>query len=204
MHRVVGEAWTYSNFDRRHSLTAIWQYGVRLPRTWTDRYRWIDGWTVSGIWRLRSGLPLDIRQSEDPTYTFLNVGRPDRIGPYARLDPSAVRTFRLASGREVTGRFAFDPTAFRAVRPTSFDQTRPGTSTRNEYRMAGFQQWDLRIAREFAAGELMTMEVGFDLLNALNNRNWSAPFGNIDHIYFGIARMAGLGRTVQCALRLRF
>lgn len=201
---LVGEAWTYSNFDRRHSLTAIWQYAVRLPRSWTDRYRWADGWTVSGIWRLRSGLPLDIRQTEDPTYSFLNVGRPDRIAAYARLDPSDVRTFRLASGREVTGRFAFDPTAFRAVRPKSFAQTRPGTSTRNEYRMAGFQQWDLRVAREFEAGELLTMEVGFDVLNALNNRNWSAPFGNIDHIYFGIARMAGLGRTVQCALRLRF
>ena len=87
---LVGEAWAYSNFDRRHSLSAIWQYRLRLPRHWTDRLRWADGWSLSGIWRWRSGLPLDIRQTEDPTYTFTKVGRPDRVGDYARLDPGVV------------------------------------------------------------------------------------------------------------------
>ena len=102
------------------------------------------------------------------------------------------------------GRFAFDPTAFRAVRPTSFLETRQGTSRRNEYRQAGFQQWDLRFARNFRAGETFTTEIGFDLLNAFDNRNWAAPFANVDHVYFGIARMAGLGRTLQTVVRLRF
>jgi hypothetical protein len=48
------------------------------------------------------------------------------------------------------------------------------------------------------------MEIGFDLLNAFGHRNWAAPFSNIDHVYFGVARMSGLGRTVQTALRLQF
>ncbi len=201
---LVGEDWTFSNFDRTHSLTAIWQYRVRLPRRWTDRFRWTDRWSVSGIWRWRSGLPLDIRQTEDPTYTFEQVGRPDRVGRFARLDPGAVRTFTMPGGRELTGRFAFDPRAFRAVRPTSFGETRQGTSLRNEYRMSGFQQWDLRIERPIESGEFLSMELGFDLLNAFNNRNWSAPFGNVDHVYFGVVRMQGLGRTLQAAIRLRF
>ena len=201
---LVGEDWTFSNFDRRHSLTAIWQYRIRLPRGWTDRARWADRWSVSGIWRWRSGLPLDIRQTEDPTYTFTQVGRPDRIGPYTVLNPRTVRTFALDGDREVTGRFAFDPNAFRAVRPRSFHEVREGTSRRNEYRLAGFQQWDLRIARPVEVGESVSMEIGFDLLNAFGNRNWAAPFSNIDHVYFGVARMAGLGRTVQTAIRIQF
>lgn len=201
---LVGEAWTYSNFDRRHSLTAVWHYQMRLPRHWTDNAAWADRWTVSGIWRLRSGLPLDIRQTEDPTYTFQQVGRPDRIGAYTKLDPRNLRTYAMANGQQLTGRFAFDPTAFQAVRPRSFHDVRQGTSLRNEYRTAGFQQWDFRIARPIEAGELVSMELGFDLLNAFGNRNWAAPFSNIDHVYFGVARMSGLGRTVQAAMRLRF
>ena len=201
---LVGEDWTFSNFDRRHSLTAIWQYRVRLPRRWTERARWSDRWSVSGIWRWRSGLPLDIRQTEDPTYTFEQVGRPDRVGKYALLDPRIVRTYTLEGGRQITGRFAFDPHAFRAVRPRSFQDLREGTSRRNEYRLGGFQQWDIRFARPIEVGEAVSMEIGFDLLNAFGHRNWAAPFSNIDHVYFGVARMSGLGRTVQTALRLQF
>lgn len=201
---LVGEAWTYSSFDRRHSLTAVWHYQLRMPRRWTDRARWSDRWTVSGVWRWRSGLPLDIRQTEDPTYTFEQVGRPDRIKPYQMLDPGTLRTFPRQSGQDLTGRFAFDPTSFEAVRPRSFHDVRQGTSTRNEYRVAGFQQWDFRISRPIEAGELASMELGFDVLNAFGNRNWAAPFSNIDHVYFGVARMSGLGRTVQAAIRLRF
>lgn len=201
---LIGEAWTYSDFDRRHSLTAVWQYAIRLPRRWTDRTRWLDRWSVSGIWRWRSGLPLDIRQTEDPTYTFERVGRPDRIGAFTRLDPSAVRTFKMPYGRTLSGRFAFDPQAFQAVAPKSFTETRQGNSRRNEYRMAGFQQWDLRIKRPIETGELVSTEVSFDLLNAFNSRNWAAPFGNVDHLYFGVVRMQGLGRTIQAAIRLQF
>ena len=201
---LVGEDWTYSNFDRRHSLTAIWQYRIRLPRRWADRVPWTDRWSVSGIWRWRSGLPLDIRQTEDPTYTFEEVGRPDRTGTYTVLDPGTVRTYVTERGENVTGRYLFDPTAFLAVRPTSFAEVRQGTSLRNEYRLPGFQQWDLRLARTFETAEWMSIEFGIDLLNAFGNRNWSAPFNNIDHVYFGIARMSGLGRTVQTAIRLRF
>ena len=201
---LVGEDWTYSDFDRRHALTATWHYRLRLPRRWTDRARWMDRWSVSGIWRWRSGLPLDIRQTEDPTYTFARVGRPDRVGSFALLDPSETRTFTLDGARRATGRFAFDPTAFRAVRPRSFHDVREGTSKRNEYRIAGFQQWDLHIARPIEVGEAASIEFGFDLLNAFGHRNWAAPFRNIDDVYFGIARMSGLGRTVQTAIRLRF
>ncbi len=201
---LVGEAWTYSNFDRRHALTAIWHYRVRPPRTLTDRFAWLDRWVVSGIWQWRSGLPLDVRQAQDPTYTFQQVGRPDRVGPYQRLNPGTSRTFTNASGQPVPGHYGFDPTVFRAVRPTSFFELRQGTSGRNEYRLAGFQQWDFRLTRPLETGERFSMELGFDVLNAFGSRNWAAPFSNIDHVYFGIARMAGLGRTVQAALRFRF
>ncbi len=201
---LVGEEWTYSDFDRRHSLTATWLWEIRVPRRWADRAPWMDRWTLSGIWRWRSGLPLDVRQTVDPSYTFEQVGRPDRVAEFRPLDPGQARTFRLPGGRETTGRFAFDPTAFAEVQPRDFDEVRRGSSRRNEYRLAGFQQWDLRISRAVAAVEAVSIEVGVDLLNAFGHRNWAAPFSNVNDPHFGIVREAGLGRTAQFAVRMRF
>ncbi len=201
---LINEDWTFSDFDRRHTVIATWFYQVRLPRGWVDAARWADRWSVSGVWRLRSGLPLDIRQAEDPTFTFERVGRPDLVGGFRLLDPSQTRTFTTADGREVSGRFAFDPTAFSPVIPKDFDETRPGTSKRNAYRLPSFQQWDLRISRPIETGEFLTMEFGFDLLNVFNNKNWAAPFGSIDHPFFGIVRQEGVGRVYQAALKFQF
>ena len=201
---LVGEDWTDSDFDRRHSVTAAWMWEVRLPRRLADRAPWLDRWSLSGIWRWRSGLPLDIRQADDPSYTYQQVGRPDRVAPFTAFDPAGLRSFPQADGRELTAHFAFDPTAFSAVRPRDFDEVRQGSSRRNAYRLSGFQQWDLRIARPVEALEGISLELGLDLLNAFGHQNWAEPFRNVDDAYFGVSRQAGLGRTVQVAARLRF
>ncbi len=201
---LVSEPWSHSDFDRRHLVSATWFYRLRLPRRTAERVPWADGWQVSGIWRFHSGLPLDIRQTEDPTFSFVRVGRPDLVGDFQRLDPANERTFVLARGNEVSGRFAFDPTAFAPVVPTNFDELRPGTLGRNAVRMHGFQQWDLRIGRQVATGETTSIDFGIDLLNAFNNRNWAAPSTNVDDPTFGIVRSEGLPRTFQLNLRFRF
>ena len=198
------EPWAPSDFDRRHMLTATWLYQIRLPRGLAPRMQWADGWRISGIWRLRSGLPLDVRQTEDPTFSFERVGRPDIVGTYQRLDPGEIRTFTHSDGSSVSGRFAFDPSVFQPVVPASFDELRQGSLGRNALRMHGFQQWDLRIAKSVAVSETMSVDFGIDMLNAFNNRNFAAPFSNVDDPYFGIVRSEGLQRTFQLNVRFRF
>lgn len=201
---LATERRTVSSFDRRHNLTASWVWETSLPRSWPRRLEVFDQWTVSGIWRWRSGLPLDLTQNEDPTFSFEETGRPDVLGVYQRLDPDEIRTFTMSDGREVTGRFAFDPTIFAPVVPTDFDETRQGTLGRNAVRMQGYQQWDLRLARPFELTEGVSAEVGLDLMNAFGHKNWSRPFTNIDEPFFGIARTEGVGRTYQATLRMIF
>ena len=201
---LVTEPWSVSSFDRRHNLTAAWIYSIQPPRTWTDRMPWTDRWTISGLWRWRSGLPLDVRQLEDPTFTFENVGRPDIVGEFRMLDPSVTRTFTLADGQSVTGRFAFDPTVFRRVEPTDFQETRPGNVGRNAFRMHGYQQWDMRIARPFEVAEAVSAEFALELFNVFGARNWAAPFESMASPFFGVVRTEGLRRTYQANLRLRF
>ena len=159
---------------------------------------------MSGTWRWRTGLPLDVRQTLDPTGSFQQIGRPDQVGEFVRLDPNKVRTFTLADGRSVTGRFAFDPTAFARVTPKSFDELRAGTVSRNTFTTKGFQQWDLRLGRPVATGETTSFYIGLDFINLFGNKNWAAPFNNIDDPFFGIVRTEGLGRVFQATMRFIF
>lgn len=201
---LITAPWAPSSFDRPHTFTASWFYQLRLPRSWNGKLSWLDNWQINGIWRWRSGLPLDIRQTKDPTYSFQRLGRPDLIGEFQLLDANEVRTFTLQDGRTITGRFAFDPTVFQRVDPTNFNELRPGTVTRNQFRMQGYQQWDLRLTREITVGEMLSTDFSLDFLNVFNNKNWDFPFTNIDQPYFGIVRTEGLARTVQVSLRLVF
>jgi hypothetical protein len=206
---VVGEGlatedWSVSAYDRRHGFAASWIWEPRLPRNWSSRLQVLDNWTVSGVWRLRSGLPLDIRQREDPTFTFVSLGRPDVTGPFRALDPSEIRTFTLPDGRTLTGRFAFDPTIFRAVVPTTFDETRPGNVGRNAFRLRGYQQWDVRLSRAVNVSEGVAVDFGLDLINVFGNRNWDAPFSTVEDAAFGIVRGEGIGRSYQAVIRLDF
>ena len=198
------EPWAFSNFDRRNTLTATWFYQVGLAPGLRNRAPWLDGMQVSGTWRYRTGLPLDIRQTQDPTFSFQRVGRPDLVGEFRRLDPGEIRTFALADGREITGRFAFDPAVFQRVVPTGFDQLRQGNAGRNQFSTRGFQQWDMRLARPFSLNETLSASAGFDFVNIFNHKNWDLPFNNLDHPYFGVVRSGGLNRTFQLNIRFLF
>jgi hypothetical protein len=149
-------------------------------------------------------LPLDIRQKEDPTFTFVRVGRPDIVAPFQSLDPSEERTFTLSDGRVVTGRFAFDPTVFEPVVPGTFTETRPGNVGRNAFRMRGYQQWDVRLSRSVNVAEGVAAEFGIDLMNLFGNKSWDRPFETVEDPSFGIVRRNGLGRSYQAVVRLDF
>ncbi|MCY4586875.1 MAG: carboxypeptidase regulatory-like domain-containing protein [Bryobacterales bacterium] len=198
------EPWALSNFDRRNTFTATWFYQLGLAPGLRNRAAWLDGWMISGTWRYRSGLPLDIRQTQDPTFSFEHVGRPDLVGEFRRLDPGENRTITLSDGRKITGRFAFDPTAFQRVEPTDFDELRPGNVGRNQFTTGGFQQWDMRVAKAVSLNEALSANVGLDFINLFNNKNWDLPFNSIDHPFFGVVRTEGLDRTLQLSVRLQF
>jgi hypothetical protein len=90
------------------------------------------------------------------------------------------------------------------VTPKGFDELRAGTASRNAYTTKGFQQWDLRLGRPVATGETTSFYIGLDFINLFWNKNWAAPFNNIDDPFFGIVRTEGLGRVFQATMRFIF
>lgn len=152
-----------SAFDVRHALTAALSYQV--PRTW------LAGWTISGIFRARSGFPVDVRNSEQAFgLGFDNVGRPDLV-------PEAPLWIADAS---VAGRRRLNPAAFREP-PAG----RRGTLGRNALAGNGLMQTDASLRREFAWIRGTSLELGLQIFNLLNSPSFADPTPFLSSPWFG-------------------
>ena len=76
----LSEARASCNFDVRHAATTALSYQVPRSTSSTHLPDWLSGWTISGIFRARSGFPIDIVSNEQALgQDFDNVGRPNLV-----------------------------------------------------------------------------------------------------------------------------
>jgi hypothetical protein len=163
----LGDARGSSSFDIRQAVTAAISYrmyGRRLP----DALR---HWTVSGIFRARSGFPIDIMSSQPPLgHGFDNAGRPDLVAgaPLWIADAS------------VAGHRRLNPAAFRAAAAGV-----TGSLGRNAIAGNGLAQLDASLRREFQLPRQLSLEVSVNLFNALNHPAFANPAPFLSSPFFG-------------------
>lgn len=193
-----------SDFDVRHSLTAGFTYESPGSRRSTR------GWAVDGMFRARTGFPINVLDTEQYTgVSFENIFRPDLMPgqPVWIADRSAPGGRRL------------NPDAFSAV--PNFQQ---GNLGRNVLSGFGMSQLDLALRREFFRTERRSLQLRIEAYNTLNHTNFADPVRFLSSPLFGqsssmlnvmlgtgspgsgLAPMfqAGGARALQVALRLRF
>lgn len=189
--RNLAEERGRSDFDRRHNMVTsfIWQ-----PDYFTGHSALLrgvlNGWMVSAIVSLRSGLPFTVTTGKDNNLDGTNNDRANLMGN-PHLDPHRSRA-------AVTGMW-FNTGAF-GPNPIGTD----GTSGRNILDGPGTHNVDLGIFRDFKIRERMKLQFRGEFTNALNLVNLSAPNSNLSSNLFGTIRTAGEMRQVQMGLRLVF
>lgn len=161
------EAWASSNFDVRQAFTSALSY--RIPAS--PRLPWsLSNWTVSGIFRLRSGFPINVVNQEQPMgRTFVNWGRPD----YMFGQPIWIADTNAAGGRRLN-RDAFKMTL----------GDRAGTLGRNAIRGNGLEQIDISLRRDFTI-QRSTLQVGLSVFNLLNHPSFADPVPYLASPWFG-------------------
>ena len=167
----LSEAWASSNFDVRQSLAGALSYRVPFEGRSSPLPSWLTGWTLSGIFRLRSGFPINVLTDEQPLgQGFDNVGRPDRLPgmPAWIADPSAPGGRRLNPGA-----FALPPAGA------------PGTLGRNAIAGNPLAQVDVSLRREFALFRGVSLEVGLNVFNVLNHPAFADPVPFLSSPWFG-------------------
>jgi hypothetical protein len=164
-----------SDYDVRHSLNAsyVWDLPVKFQNRALNAVA--GGWTVSGTFFHRSGLPFSVTDGTtignlaNGGTNLLNVtvlGQPITTVPLS-CSAAAVDTACLTASQ-----FASSPTTF-------------GTIPRNSFRGPGYFNTDLGLKKTFRLTERFGFTVGANAYNVLNHPNFANPVPDLSSTTFG-------------------
>jgi hypothetical protein len=152
----------------------------------------INGWSISPILKLHSGLPFTVANGIDANLDG-NSGT-DRAQLVPGADPNGVNH---------TPAQWFNTAAF-VQNPAVTGVATDGNSARNLLSGPGFQDLDLAISRTFKLAEGYSLQFRGEATNALNHPNLSSPGNTVGSASFGVISTAGTMRQLQLGLRLTF
>ena len=170
-----GLNYSNSDYDVRHSLNAsyVWDLPVKFQNHALNAVA--GGWTVSGTFFYRSGLPFSVTDGTtmgnlaNGGTNLLNVtvlGQPLTTVPLS-CGAAAVNTACLTAGQFVTS-------------PTTF-----GTIPRNSFRGPGYFNTDLGLKKTFHLNERFGFTLGANAYNILNHPNFANPVSDLSSSAFG-------------------
>jgi hypothetical protein len=191
-----------ADFDARHSFVSSFLWQMNYFRRLNPAMRGIlNGWALSGIVTLRSGLPFTVTTGKDTNLDGNTNDRGNLVGnPY--LDPHRSRAQVVAKWFNTA---AFAPPAAGT----------DGNAGRDILDGPGLQNVDLGLLRNFKIREKMVLQARGELSNAFNMVSLSIPStalattanvnnGVMSSALFGQIRNAADMRQVQLGLRLTF
>jgi hypothetical protein len=164
-----------AEYDVRHTFSSNWIY--ELP--WGSERAW-GGWQISGILYLRSGLPVNITQTQTMLSTGITNNRPDTICDPALDRPTIAQWFNTSCFRQTsdaTGTF--------------------GNTSRDSVRGPGDFNLDLSLIKNTRVGSLRT-EVRVEAFNVLNHPQFANPNGQLGNPAFGT--VSAMLPSPSCAL----
>ena len=156
----------------------------------------INGWSISPIVRLHSGLPFNLSNGADANLDGTNNDRPQLIGDPNISNPSAAQWFNTV---------AFAKNNPIAAQAGQLAQPVDGNTPRNFLSAPGYKNVDLAIFRNFPIKERAKLEFRAEASNAFNIVNLNAPSGTtVGTQSFGQITSAQAMRQLQLGLRLTY
>lgn len=155
-----------SDFDVRHSFHA----GVVYDFSSGEALRWVRGWSISGVFRTRTGFPIDVLNSENPFGLSFDNQRPD-LRPNV---PIWIEDRSAPGGRRLNA-LAFEPAAPGGQ----------GSLGRNALRGFGLTQLDLSLQRRFQIRERASIGIRVEAYNVRNRAFFADPERFLSNPLFG-------------------
>jgi hypothetical protein len=180
-----------SDYDQRHNFVTalIWNVSYYKGNSLFLK-NLLNGWTLSPIVTLTSGLPFTVSSGKDNNYDGVTNDRANLAGAPV-LDPHRSRSQVIAEW--------FNTAAFVA-NPIGTD----GTSARNLLDAPGSKNVDMGIFRDFSLHEKMKLQFRAEFTNFFNLVNLTAPNATLTSSAFGQITSANQMRQLQLGLRLSF
>lgn len=192
--------WSLTSSNNPHRLSLSFSYELPFGAkkhllSYEDwRRHFVDGWSVSGITSMQSGLPIALRPQFNNTGGVIDALRVDLV---PGVDPTVANPGPNAW---------FNPAAF--AQPADFT---PGNGFRTHPRLRGpgSQNHDLSISKRFAITTERVIELMATGFNWTNVGNWADPDtvigpASAPNVNAGRSIESRGGRVIQLGLRLSF
>lgn len=145
-----------SDFDARHLFSGAISWQLPAPRNFAHGL--LKDWTLDGIVRTQSALPINV------TYSRGIAG----AARYVQADVVAGQPSWIPDANQPRGQ-VLNPAAFAA--PTTLS----GNFPRNSLRAFPFSQTDAALRRRFRLSERVTLDVRAEYFNIFNHPNFGSP-----------------------------
>jgi hypothetical protein len=191
-----------SAFDLKHNFVASYNYGLPMEKLFRRSNRLTQGWAISGVTRLSTGLPITFQsfgdnalvQVQNNGVNSVSIDLPDynpSLGPLnINRDPRK-------------NPFAFNTALFTPNKLGTF-----GTSPRRFFYGPGINNNDIALHKITKVTESKSLEFRFETFNTFNHAQFdgaSSVDGNRDNVgTFGKILKSQPGRLSQVALKLTF
>jgi hypothetical protein len=190
-----------SAFDNTQNFVASYTYDLPLDR-WGGPKRLTSGWSVNGITRFSTGLPVTLVENDDQSLLgtafggpiTLPVDTPNLVGAVHTMNPRA------------TGGLYFNPSAFGQ---SALGQE--GDSPRRFFHGPGINNWDFALVKDTALSEHSNLQFRAEFFNVFNHTQFLTPSGiisgftaGVPNAPFGEVPGAQQPRIGQLSLKLNF
>ncbi len=180
------------SFDLTHNWVTSFLWQPAESQKFSSRLAGalLNGWGLTGIWTVQSGLPLNLASGIDNSFTNIGSDTPDQVG-----------NWQLPGGRSKGQEIQewFNPKAFVANAVGTF-----GTVGRNSLRRPGYWNWDAAALRSFTPREGYRLEFRASFYNIFNHANLGAPNATETSPAFGHILTTTTPRQIEFSLRLTF
>jgi hypothetical protein len=193
VHPINPSIKSLSAFDLTHNFVASYSY--RLPFDKIASNRLTSGWSVSGITRFSTGLPVTMLETNDNSLLGTAGSGPIQL-------PTDTPNFAggsLAFSNPRSGKPYFNTSLFSLE---SLGQL--GNASRRFFHGPGINNWDISILKDTHLTERFNLQFRSEFFNAFNHAQFGLPDGNINDATFGLVTTANPGRIMQFGLKLLF
>ncbi len=187
-----------SAFDLRHNFVVSYNYS--LPsHAFGRRNRWTEGWSVSGVTRVATGLPVTFYNNND---TSLLGSIPNGINNNGLDTPDRAPGDLRINNNPRNGLLAFNTELFSLPALGQF-----GTASRRFFSGPGMLNFDVALQKNLRLTESKSLQFRVETFNAFNHAQFfgaASVDGNISDATFGQVVSSMPPRLVQLAAKFVF
>jgi Carboxypeptidase regulatory-like domain/TonB dependent receptor-like, beta-barrel len=188
-----------SAFDLRHNLVVSYSYQIPLERLLRASNRFTEGWQISGITRVSSGLPVTLVNFGDNS---LIGSEPNGVNNSGVDEPDFTPGNLDLNGNPPNGRPYFNTALFSENALGT-----AGTSKRRFFSGPGMVNFDVALSKNLRLTESKFLEFRVEAFNVFNHTQFFGPQavdGNIASSTFGQVLNAAAPRLLQAAAKFNF